>query len=99
MELRPAAHQIDEHGLATLAEVLGHSIEQLRVTDLVLDLGGEGHLPLEARREGEAFALGKGSHDLGVRVHLDELQDTAPVVVGHPVLGLDLAALLDVLVE
>ena len=45
------------------------------------------------------LALGQDAHELRVAVHLDELDQLRPVVVGHPVAGLDLAATLHVLEE
>ena len=61
------------------------------MADLVLDLGGQGELPAERRRAHEPLALGEDAHELAVGVHLDEPEDLGPVVVGHPVAGLDLA--------
>ena len=63
-----------------------------RVADLVLHLGGEGELALERRRAQDPLALGQDAHELRVPVHLDELDRALPVVVGHRVAGLDLAA-------
>ena len=65
--------------------------------DLVLDLRGERELSLQRRRAEDPVALGKHPHELGVPVHLDELDELRAVLVGHPVAGLDLAARLDVL--
>ena len=82
-----------------LAEVLDDAVDELRVADLVLHLRGQGELPLQRRRAEDPLALGEDSHQLRVPVHLDELDELRPVVVGHPVAGLDLAAGLDVLEE
>src|SRR5918995_6317141 len=69
------------------------------MSHLVLDLGRQGHLPLEGRRLWQALSFGERAHDLGVGVHLDELEHPHPVVVGHPGLGLDLSAVRYVRVE
>ena len=99
VELRLAGEQVVEHRLARLAEVLGDAVEQLGVADLVLDLGRQGELPAERRRAHEPLALGQDAHQLAVGVHLDEAQDRGPVLVGHPVGRLDLAAAGDVRLE
>src|SRR5919199_5114664 len=65
------------------------------MTHLVLDLGAQRHLSLEAGRGREALPFWDRPHDLGVRVHLYELENTRSIIVGHPVLGLDLVARLD----
>src|SRR5919204_274005 len=69
------------------------------MADLVLDLGRQCELPLERRRAQDPLALRQDSHQLGVPVHLDELDQLRPVVVRHPVVRLDLASALDVLEE
>jgi hypothetical protein len=66
------------------------------VADLVLDLAGERELPAQGRRAHDPVALRQHAHELGVGVHLDELQDGGAVLVGHPVVGLDLATRPDV---
>ena len=66
------------------------------MADLVLDLAREGELSAQRRRPHDPVALGQDAHQLRVRVHLDELQNRGPVFVGHPVVGLDLAAGADV---
>ena len=99
MELRLAGQQVVEHRLARLAQVLGDSVQQLGMTDLVLDLGREGQLPAQRRRAHDPFALGQDAHELAVGVHLDEAQDARPVLVGHPVVRLDLATADDVGLE
>ena len=82
-----------------LPEVLDDAVDQLRVADLVLHLRGEGELPLEGGRSEDPLALGQDAHELRVAVHLDELDQLGPVLVGHRVVGFDLAAGLDVLEE
>ena len=67
--------------------------------DLVLDLARQGELSTQRRRAHDPVALGQHAHQLGVRVHLDELQDGGAVLVGHPVVRLDLSAGADVGVE
>ena len=69
------------------------------MADLVLDLRGERELPAQRRRPHDPLALGEDAHQLAVGVHLDEAQDLGPVLVGHPVGRLDLAAVRDVLLE
>jgi hypothetical protein len=69
------------------------------VADLVLDLGRQGELSTERRRPHEPLAFGQDAHQLAVGVHLDEAEDRFPVLVGHPVGRLDLAAADDVLFE
>ena len=87
------------HCFARLAEVLDDAVDQLRVADLVLHLGGQGELALERRRAEDPLALGQHAHQLRVPVHLDELDQLRPVLVRHRVAGLDLAAALHVLEE
>src|SRR6266581_1993030 len=99
VELGLAVEQVGEHGLARLAEVLGDPVEELRVADLVLDLGAEGELPLERGGAQDPFPLWEHAHQLRVGVHLDEPADGLPVVVGHPLAHLDLAPGGDVAVE
>ena len=91
--------QVVEHRLARLAEVLRHAVEQLRVPDLVLDLGRQRELSAQGRRAHQPFAFGEHAHQLAVGVHLDESEDGRPVLVRHPVGRLDLAAGGDVRLE
>ena len=97
VELRLAVDEVCEAALARLAEVLDDPVDELRVPDLVLHLRGQGELALEGRRTEDPLALGQDAHELGVAVHLDELDELRPVVVGHPIGRLDLPAGLDVL--
>jgi len=99
VELALARDQVVETCLARFAEVLDHAVDELCVPDLVLHLGGEGELPLQARRAQDPLALGQDAHQLRVAVHLDELAQPRAVLVGHPVGRLDLAAVLHVLEE
>jgi hypothetical protein len=99
VELRLPGDQVVEALLARLPEVLDDAVDQLRVPDLVLHLRGQRELPLQRRRAQDPFAFGEDAHQLRVAVHLDELDELRPVVVGHPVGRLDLAAGLDVLEE
>ena len=69
------------------------------MADLVLDLGRQGQLAAQRRRAEEPLALRQDAHQLRVGMHLDEAQDAGPVLVGHPVAGLDLAAGRDVRLE
>ena len=94
MELRLAVDEVLEALGARLAEVLDDPVDQLRVPDLVLHLRGERELPLEGRRPEDPLPLGQHAHELGVPVHLDELDELGAVVVRHPVTGLDLTASL-----
>src|SRR5207248_3638669 len=64
---------------------------------LVLHLRRQRELALERRSAEDPLALGQDAHELGVAVHLDELDQLRPVVLRHPVGRLDLAAALDVL--
>ena len=66
------------------------------MADLVLDLARQGELSTQRRRPHDPVALGQDAHQLRVGVHLDELQDRGAVLVGHPVVRLDLAAGADV---
>ncbi len=92
MELGLAREQVVEHRLARLPEILRDPVEQLGVADFVLDLGGERQLAAKGRSTHQPLALGQDAHELRVGVHLDEAQDGRPVLVGHGVDGLDLAA-------
>ncbi len=96
VELGLARQQVIEHRLARLAQVLRHAIEQLRMPDLVLDLGGQGQLAAERRGTHQPLSLREHAHQLGVGVHLDEPQHSQPVLVRHPVGGFDLQAGRDV---
>ena len=69
----------------------------LRVPYLVLHLRRQRELALERRGTEDPLALGQDAHELGVAVHLDELDQLPPVVIRHPVGRLDLPARLDVL--
>ena len=91
--------EVLEAALARLAQVLDDAVDELRVADLVLHLRRQGELALERRGTEDPLALGQHAHELGVAVHLDELDELRPVVVRHPVGRLDLAAGLDVLEE
>ncbi len=97
VELRLAGDEIGEALLAGLPEVLDDAIDELRVPDLVLHLRGQRELALQRRGAKDPLALGEDAHELGVAVHLDELHELRPVVVGEPIGRLDLAAALDVL--
>jgi hypothetical protein len=97
VELRLAGDQVVEALLARLAEIRDDAEDQLGVPDLVLNLRGQGELPLKCRRAEDPLPLGQHAHELGVPVHLDELDQLGPVLVGHPVAGLDLPAGLHVL--
>ena len=84
----PVEQLVDELG-AIDAERLGAAIDVEAVAGLVLHLGDQRHLALEARRAGDPVAFGQHADDLGVRVlrhHPDELR---AVALGHPVLRLD----------
>ena len=67
------------------------------MANLVLHLRRQRELALERGRTEDPLALGQHAHQLRVPVHLDELDQARPVLVGHPVVRLDLAAGLDVL--
>ena len=69
------------------------------MADLVLDLGRQGQLAPERRRAEDPLALRQDAHQLRVGVHLDEAQHAGPVLVGHPVVRLDLATVRDVRLE
>src|SRR5436190_859446 len=99
VELRLARDQVVEALLARLAEVLDHAVDQLRVADLVLNLRRQREFPLQGGRAQDPLALWEDAHQLRVAVHLDELAQARAVLVGHPVVGLDLAAGLHVLEE
>ena len=99
VELRLARDEVVEAGAPGLAEVLDDAVDQLRVADLVLDLRGEGELPLQRRRTEDPVALREDAHELRVPVHLDELDQPSPVLVRHPVVRLHLPAGLDVVEE
>ena len=99
VELRLAADQVVEAALPRLAKVLDDPVDELRVTDLVLHLCRQGELALQRRRAQDPLPLREDAHQLGVPVHLDELDELRPVVRGHLVARHDLAAGLDVLEE
>ena len=80
-----------------LAEILDDAVDQLAVADLVLDLRGQGELALQRGRAQDPVALREHAHQLRIAVHLDELDQPGAVLVGHPIVGLDEAAALDVL--
>ena len=86
-----------EAALPRLAKVLDDPVDELRVTDLVLHLCRQGELALQRRRAQDPLPLREDTHQLGVPVHLDELDQLRPVLVGHPILDVDLPAGLDVL--
>jgi hypothetical protein len=92
VKLRLAGDQVVETPLARLTEVLDDAVDELRVPDLVLHLRGQGELSLQGRCAQDPLALGQHAHQLGVAVHLDELDELRAVVVGHPIAGFDLAA-------
>jgi hypothetical protein len=96
VELGLAGDEVGETLLSWLAEILDDAIDELRMADLVLDLRGQGELALQGRRAQDPLSLGEDAHQLRVAVHLDELDQLRPVVVRHPVVGLDLAAALHV---
>ena len=91
-----AGDQVGEHLVARLAEVLGDAVDELRVADLVLHLRRQRQLALERRRAEDPLPLGQHAHQLGVAVHLDELDELLPVLVRQPVRRLDLTAVLHV---
>jgi hypothetical protein len=99
VELRPARDEVGEALRARLAEVLDDAVEELRVPRLVLHLRRQRELALEGRSAQDPLALGQDAHELRVGVHLDELDQARPVLVGHPVVGLDDASGVDVLEE
>src|SRR6185295_14953695 len=99
VELRLTGDEIVETGLTRLAEILDDAVDQLRVADLVLHLGGEGELSLQGWCPEDPLALGEDAHELRVPVHLDELDERFAVVLGHGIAGLDLASALDVRFE
>ena len=99
VELRPAVHQVVEHLVTGLPQVLGDAVEDLAVPDLVLDLRRQGQLAFEGRGPRDPGPLGERAHDFGVRVHLDELERRLPVLVRHPVASLDLLAGIDARLE
>ena len=69
------------------------------MADLVLDLGGQRPLAAQGRGARDPLPLGQRPHELRVRVHVDELDVGLAVLVGHPVVGLDLLAGVDALEE
>ena len=99
VELGLARDEVGEALLPRLAEILDHAVDQLRVAGLVLHLCRERQLALQGGRAQDPLALGEDSHQLGVPVHLDELDQQPAVLVRHPVGGLDLASGLHVLEE
>src|ERR671919_340701 len=95
VELGPPVDEVVPHVVAALAEVLGHPVQDLGVPSLILHLRGQGQLPLQRGRPRNPLALGEATHHLGIRVHLDELQQRGPILIGHPLAGLDLLAAID----
>jgi hypothetical protein len=96
VELRLPIDEVGEALLARLAEILDDAVDELRVPDLVLHLRRQRELALERGSTEDPLALGQDAHELGVAVHLDELDQLLPIVLRHPVGRLDLSAGLDV---
>ena len=66
---------------------------------LVLHLGEQDRLALQRRRAGDPVALGQLADDLGMGVLADLADQRLAVALGHPLLGLDLLAAVDALLE
>src|SRR5215210_885403 len=96
VELRPARDEVVEAGAARLPEVLDDAVDELAVADLVLDLRRQCELPLQRRRAQDPVPLREHPHQLGVPVHLDELDQPGAVLGRHPVVRLDEPAGLDI---
>ena len=85
--------------VARHAERFGGGIQVEAVTALVLHLGKQDGLALEARCAGDPVALGQHADDLGVGMLADLADQGLAILLGHPVLGLDEAAGIDPGVE
>jgi hypothetical protein len=66
---------------------------------LILHLGQQDRLALQRRRAGDPVALRQLAHDLGMGVLADLADQRLAVALGHPVLGLDLLARVDAVLE
>jgi hypothetical protein len=97
VELRLPGDEVVEARAARFPEIRDDAVDELRVPDLVLDLRGQRQFPLQRGRAEDPVPLREHPHQLGVPVHLDELEQPGAVFVGHPIAGLDLSAVLHVL--
>ena len=88
-----------QHLVAAGAQRLGGGVKVEAVAALVLHLGDQDGLALEARRARDPVALGQHADDLAVRVLADLAHQRPPVGVRHPVLRLDAAVGVDAVVE
>src|SRR6478735_5280319 len=84
-----AVHQVLHHLIARLAEGFSSGIQIETVAGLVLDLGHEDGLTLQARGAGDPVGLGLHANDLRVRVLRDLAQERFAVGRRHPVTRLD----------
>jgi hypothetical protein len=85
--------------VAAHAERLDGAVEIEPMPRLVLHLGEQDRLALQRRRPRDPVALGKLADDLGMRVLADLADQRLAIALGHPLLGLDLLAPVDALLE
>ena len=88
-----------QHLVAAGAERLCGAVQIEAMPRLVLHLGDENRLALQARRAADPVALGQHADDLAVRVLADLAHQRLAVGLGHPVLRFDAAVVIDALVE
>ena len=85
--------------VASYPECFGSAVEVKAVPRLVLHLGKQDRLALQRGRAGDPVALGQLSDDLGMGMLADLADQRLAVALGHPLLGLDLLAAVDALLE
>ena len=91
--------EVTQHVLAGLAEILGHSVEHLAVSDFVLDLGRQGELATQAWGAGDPLAFRQRADDLAVGVVLGHAEHADAVCLRHPIARLDEHTIGDVRLE
>src|SRR6266567_4018068 len=94
-----AGVQVGDELIARDAERFRRRVEVEAVARLVLHLGHQDRLALQARRSRDPVALWQHADDLRVRVLRDLPDQGPPIGLGHPVLGLDLDVGIDALLE
>jgi hypothetical protein len=94
-----AGVEIRDQVVARHAQRLGRRVQVQTVAAFILDLRHQDRLALEGGSARDPVALGQHADDLGVRVLLDLPHQRAPVMLGHPVLRLDLDVGVDARLE
>ena len=72
------------------AQCFSSAVKVKAVARLVLHLGQQDRLAFQGGRAGDPVALGQLADNLGMGVLADLADQCAAIVIGHPVLGLDL---------